>query len=307
MMWEKKGIVFSPDKSIWWQQKFGMLPTPFYFEKENFLRIFYASACIDNYCRISYVDVDSVNPSIILNKPDSFVLDIGEPGTFDDCGIIPTCVLKIDDLYYLYYSGYQRHIRVPYSILSGIAISKDGKKFSRISSAPFLERTEEEMNIRSAPFIFYEEGKYHMFYTAGNGWRNFSDGLFQGRTMPTYVLKHAVSHDCNHWDFNSEPLFDLGGNEFGISRPYIIKADKQYKLYYSIRSVDKPYTLGCAISENLLQWRRDDNLLDLETSESGWDSQMLCYPSVIEIKGNIYLFYNGNQNGESGFGYAQYK
>jgi hypothetical protein len=32
---------------------------------------------------------------------------------------------------------------------------------------------------------------------------------------------------------------------------------------------------------------------------------MVCYPAVVQVKGQTYLFYNGNNNGETGFGAAQ--
>jgi hypothetical protein len=34
---------------------------------------------------------------------------------------------------------------------------------------------------------------------------------------------------------------------------------------------------------------------------------MICYPAVIKIYDKTYLFYNGNNNGKTGFGYAELK
>ena len=42
-----------------------------------------------------------------------------------------------------------------------------------------------------------------------------------------------------------------------------------------------------------------------DVSASGWDSDMTCYPSIITVKEKTYMFYNGNNNGETGFGYAE--
>ena len=38
---------------------------------------------------------------------------------------------------------------------------------------------------------------------------------------------------------------------------------------------------------------------------SGWDSQMQAYPAVVTAGGRTYLFYNGNDYGREGFGYAE--
>jgi hypothetical protein len=40
-------------------------------------------------------------------------------------------------------------------------------------------------------------------------------------------------------------------------------------------------------------------------SDSGWDSEMVCYPYVFKHNDNIYMLYNGNRYGLSGFGIAR--
>lgn len=84
----------------------------------------------------------------------------------------------------------------------------------------------------------------------------------------------------------------------------MIKENNIYKMWYSIRSISAPYKIGFAESEDGLNWKRKDSEVGIEKSESGWDSEMICYPNVISIKGKWHMFYNGNRHGESGFGYA---
>jgi hypothetical protein len=43
----------------------------------------------------------------------------------------------------------------------------------------------------------------------------------------------------------------------------------------------------------------------IDVAESGWDSEMICYPNVFECDGQIYLLYNGNEFGKFGFGLAK--
>ena len=45
--------------------------------------------------------------------------------------------------------------------------------------------------------------------------------------------------------------------------------------------------------------------MQIDVSPTGWDAEMICYPAVINVKGKTYLFYNGNNNGETGFGVAE--
>jgi hypothetical protein len=76
-------------------------------------------------------------------------------------------------------------------------------------------------------------------------------------------------------------------------------------MFYSVRYIDKLYRIGYAESIDGINWIRKDNEIDIDVSQEGWDSEMICYPSVISVKEKTYLFYNGNNNGETGFGYAE--
>jgi len=51
-------------------------------------------------------------------------------------------------------------------------------------------------------------------------------------------------------------------------------------------------------------WTRKDREVGIQPSDSGWDSEMLCYPCVVDAHGARYMFYNGNLRGSTGFGYA---
>jgi len=43
----------------------------------------------------------------------------------------------------------------------------------------------------------------------------------------------------------------------------------------------------------------------IDVSEEGWDSEMLAYPFFYKHNEKVYMFYNGNGFGKSGFGYAE--
>jgi hypothetical protein len=43
----------------------------------------------------------------------------------------------------------------------------------------------------------------------------------------------------------------------------------------------------------------------LALSNKGWDSEMMAYPAFIRVNGKGILFYNGNNYGYGGFGYAE--
>jgi len=305
MKWLKLGNVFTPNKNIWWQQYYGILPTPIYLEEIQCIRIFFASTCENKYGRISFVDVDINNPCKILYTHSNYILDIGEIGAFDDCGVNPSAIIRIKENWFLYYAGYQRHHRSPYSIFSGLAISTDGKNFNRLQKVPILERTSSELNLRSAPTVIFEKDIFKMWYVSDFGWRVINSTIFQNKLMPQYCLKYAESIDGIEWKSGNEPVLTPVDGEFGFGRPYIFKQQGVYSLFYSIRRENQSYRIGFAESIDGVIWARKDKEIGIDISDEGWDSEMICYPAVITVKDKTYLFYNGNNNGETGFGVAE--
>jgi hypothetical protein len=75
-------------------------------------------------------------------------------------------------------------------------------------------------------------------------------------------------------------------------------------MWYSMRSFSKLYALGYAESSDGIVWERKDDEVGIGPSSSGWDSEMVCYPSVVEVEGQKLMLYNGNGRGLSGIGYA---
>jgi hypothetical protein len=70
------------------------------------------------------------------------------------------------------------------------------------------------------------------------------------------------------------------------------------------KSPEQSYRLGYAESRDGISWTRKDDEVGIERSQDGWDSQMMQYCHIYEYRGKKYLFYNGNEFGKSGIGYA---
>jgi predicted GH43/DUF377 family glycosyl hydrolase len=307
MRFEKKGLIHFPNKTDWWQQHYSILPTPFFIEQLGVIRIFFATTCANRFGRLSYVDVNAKNPLEIINKSNSFILDIGIDGAFDDCGVNPSSVIKNEGKYFLYYAGYQRHLKTPYSIFSGLAVSNDLTTFSRFKNTPILDRTKDELSLRSAPSVIKLDDKFYMVYVSDLGWREISGDLFKGKKMPSYCLRSAISSDGINWDSSSFPIiYPNDEDEFGFGRPYLHYDGNLHFLFYSIRRKNISYRIGYAVStDNCKTWIRKDNIDGLDVSSSGWDSEMICYGAPLKVNEKVFLFYNGNNNGETGFGYAE--
>ena len=54
-----------------------------------------------------------------------------------------------------------------------------------------------------------------------------------------------------------------------------------------------------------MHWTRNDSMSNLSASSSGWDSEDISYPNVVQVGEKVYCFYLGNQVGRTGFGVAR--
>jgi predicted GH43/DUF377 family glycosyl hydrolase len=300
MKCRKLGLVYAPSGEKWWARSYALLPTVHVLD-ENTLRIYFASLDEGRFGRIGFVEVDARDPRRIGYETPEPVLDVGELGTFDDSGVNPSCIVTVGEQQHLYYIGWQRCERVPYKLFAGLAISKDGgSTFNRYQPVPLLERTPVEPFLRSATTIVREKDLWRMWYVSALRWTYVNNVQY-----PSYVIRYAESIDGMAWTASPEICINFADpDEFGFGRPWVIKEDDRYKMWYSIRSHREPYRIGYAESRDGVHWERLDDQVGIARSESGWDSEMICYPCVVDVPGKRYLFYNGNRHGSTGFGCA---
>jgi hypothetical protein len=298
---EKRGIIFKPNNTVWWQQYYAMMPIPIHIPELKCIRIFFGTTDINRFGRISFIDVDENNPQIIIHTADKIVLDTGINGAFDDSGAIPSSIVVENDHMKLYYVGFQRTVKVPYMLFSGLAISKNnGLDFERYSIAPLIDRSPESPFSNAAPFVLKEDNIYKMWFWEGDSWVTIN-----GKDYIKAMISYAESIDGINWSLKFRGCIkpEIENNEFSVGRPWVLYHNYKYKMFYSIRFTDKLYRIRYAESLNGFNWQKKD--IELDVSADGWDCEMTCYSSVISIKDKIFLFYNGNNNGETGFGYAE--
>lgn len=300
MDWVKRGLIYAPDGRLPWAQQRALPATPLV--RGEVIRLYTSFCDADMVGRVGWVDVASDDPSRVLAVSEKPVLDIGVPGTFDDNGVVPTAVVGVGDELYMYYVGYQRGTRVPYFQLEGLAVSSDGgESFRRLRRVPVLERSDTELHHRSSAFVAATGGRFRIWYVAGNEWLDV-----YGKLKPRYNLRYAESSDGIAWPSEGRVCLDFANeDEHALARPWVVERDGSFELFYSIRTRSKDYRLGYAVSPDGVVWERRDAELGLDVSESGWDSESMEYPSIVDIDGRRYLFYCGNGCGSTGFGYAE--
>jgi hypothetical protein len=170
-----------------------------------------------------------------------------------------------------------------------------------------MDRTQTEPHLCATPCVLIENQTWRMWYLSGVEWKSHS-----GISEPYYHIKYAESLDGVYWKRDGKICIDFKNfDEGGIARPSVIKDGNIYRMWYSYRggkdyrtNRSQSYRIGYAESLDGQEWLRKDNEVGIGLSDTGWDSEMIGYPFVIKIKNKIYMFYNGNGFGKSGFGYA---
>lgn len=301
MKWEKKGLIFNPTGKFPWATSHALQPTPLVLGDR--IRIFVGLRDDDGVSRIGYVDVDIECPSKVLGYSKEPIIDIGKAGAFDEFGVVPSSVVKFEDKLLLYYAGYQRGFKARFLVLGGLAISYDhGESFTRIKETPVFERTPDELLFRVPHTVMLDKGKWRVWYGGGS---HFETG--SKKSLPVYNIRYTESICYDKFEEQYILCLDTNGDEYRLGRPFVfVKNDEEFHMFYGFSTESEPYKLGYAKSmDRGLSWIRMDHELNLPLSISGWDSEMMAYPSVIKIKENIYMFYNGNNYGYDGFGLAE--
>lgn len=302
MRWTKKGLIYVADGTRQWARTHAMIPTPCVLSS-GAIRIYLTFCDAVGIGRVGYVDVAADDPSRILAISNEPALDIGLPGTFDENGVLQCSVVDVPSgQKYLYYAGFEIGTKIRYRLLSGLAISNDGGiSFQRVQKTPVLERSDSELYFRGGPFVLMENGIFKAWYVAGSAWMDID-----GKSMPVYTINYLESSDGIQWGSKGRVCIDIEKeDEHGFGRPYVIRHAGMYKMFYSIRVKHKGYRLGYAESRDGISWIRKDNEIGIDVSSEGWDSQSICYSAVLPVNDKVIMFYNGNEFGKTGFGYAE--
>jgi len=298
MKWVKKGLIFKPEGQFDWVITHAALPIA---ERigEDLYRIYFSGRDRLNRSQIGYIEVNINEPQNILYITEKPILGLGALGCFDDSGVTPTWIVDYKGMKYMYYLGWNRMSTVRASEVTGLAISKDGgKTFERFSKAPILDRTDREPYLILVITCVLIEGRiWKMWYDSADEWMT--------PNLPRYNIKYAESRDGINWTRRGLVSVDFKyPGEFATSRACVMKENGIYKMWYCYAVGSRGYRMGYAESGDGIRFDRKDEQVGIDVSESGWDSEMICYPFVFKHKGRKYMLYCGNEYGKTGFGYA---
>lgn len=305
MKWKKHGLIFKAEGQFGWISSHAQIPTVLVLP--DCFRVYFATRPEAGMTYIAMMDIDKSNPAKILKLYEKPVLTPGQTGYFDEHGVMPSFLWRENDKIYMYYTGWSRRVATPYSNWIGLAVSHDkGLTFEKMFDGPVIDRTKYEIFSATSFGLIQSEAEYIGFYTSGTGWHDID-----GRLEHSYEIVRCESADLIEWKRSTRKIITAVLDIESNTRQAIIKINDIWHMWFCFRGVTDfrdgcdSYKMGYAWSENTVNWNRDDSEAGMNVSVDGWDSTMLCYPYIVEDSGKVYLFYNGNGFGQTGFGYAE--
>lgn len=316
MKWVKRGLLFNPTEHNLLNGCYDFAQAPQTLVFDNFIRIYFSTRKKDEkngmyLSFISFVDFDK-ELKHLLNISKNTVIELGGLGSFDEHGIFPINVLRHNDQIIAYTCGWSRRISVPVETSTGLAYSDDnGTSFKKAGTGPILTSSLKEPMLVGDSFVKAYDNTFHMWYIFGQSWKIATENEPPARV---YKIAHATSADGVNWkkEEGRQIIADVLNEDECQALPTVTKIGDRYNMYFCFREAtdfrnnkNRSYRLGYAWSDDLINWKRDDENTGIELSETGWDSEMMCYPHIFQIDDKVFLLYNGNGFGKYGFGFAE--
>jgi len=297
MSWRRFGIVFAPDGKQPWARSHAALPVPVHIAEDIF-RFFYSSRDAERRSHVGWVDIEVSERPLIRDIASEPVLSPGIDGTFDDSGVGIGCITEADGAFALYYMGWNLGVRSPWRNAIGVAMAEMPQgEFKRFSAGPILDRSPEDPYTLSYPCVLrFGPQDWRMWYGS-----NLAPAV--GNADMQHVIKTATSRDGIHWTRDDAVVVGFATpSEHALARPSVVKVGDGLLMCFACRG-DK-YRLGAASSGDGVTWTRLDDKMGLGPSDDGWESEMTCYPALFWHRERLWLAYNGNGYGATGFGLA---
>lgn len=291
--------IVKPEPDIYWMSSFAGPSFARRRAQSSIYDIYVTGRDTTNRSTIGIVTLDINEPSKILSISPKPIFDIGPLAAFDENGVSYPSLNEFKGTTYMSYVGWMPTVLSRFQNHAGLAYESSPNHFERVSKAPILPRTDLEYSGTGSACMMTEGSTMKMWYTSFIRWeKNDIDGI-----KHYYVIRYAESTDAKNWTRDSHICINYkNDSEFAISRPSVIKLNNRYHMWFAYRG--KEYRIGYASSDDGINWNRQDELAGITVSESGWDSEAICYPHVFKHDDKIYMIYNGNHYGKEGLGLA---
>ena len=242
--------------------------------------------------------------NVISESIDKPLITRGGIGTYNEYGVIPSCVLSLDDKYALYTIGFDSRNDSIFNASTGLAYLDKNLKLTKKFIGPVLDRGPNDPFWAASPFVYKEnENTFHMLYTSAHDYKYIEK---IGKEHHIYDIKLRVSENPEHFNSNSKTIIESKSiNEYAIARPFLIKDDKENYLFYCKRETkySNDYMIFYKKFKGRLEKSKEykDIFLNINDIKNKDFQTCQCYPYLINYSNYLILFYNGSNYGKSGF------
>lgn len=298
--WQKIGWLFNPYNFSNKSEKLlthAANPLAIPLEKDIY-RVFFSGRDIENRSSIGAVDIDIVKQKIICFHKEPF-FEYGKENSFYSHGVSIGNYFNINDNLYIPFMGWQVPKNQHWLGEIGLLHLNQNFELHLNDEKPFLSFNEVDPISLSYPFILKENSNFFkMWYGSTITWD-------AGNNEMIHTINYAESSDGKKWDRKGVSVPYEIGKAQAFSKPSVIKLYDQYHMWFSYRSgTGEKYRIGYAYSDDGIIFHINLEKSGIDISNEGWDSEMIAYPYVFEHNENIYMLYNGNGYGKTGFGLA---
>ena len=182
----------------------------------------------------------------------------------------------------------------------GLARSEDGISFHRFRKDPVLSpETPFERESVMNPFVLYEDGRFRMWYAAGE-------------TYEPNAIYFAESEDGEHWRKDPHnPVFTAAPeNEYERERigacDVLREEDGGYLMFYiGYRDIHTASISAARSRDGITGWVRVPENPLVTPTPGGWDADSCYKPTAVRASDGSYrLWYNGRRAANEYIGYA---
>ncbi len=308
-LWRRQGLVLGLEREHPWWVSHLQSPTVLPLS-ETVWRVYFAARDADNRAHLVAVDLDPSDGMRLVTKRLQPMLERGPPGAFDHAGLGPSDVIRMDGRVLLYYTGVSVRTDVRTQFAIGAAASEDdGLTFKKVTAGPILCTGPFDPYFSSSPTVLKSENGYRMWYSSCVRW-----GKSDGALEPSYEIRTTTSSDGLVWDLRSQTAVDLGrfGWE-GLARPTVALIGDTPMMWFSGRGAAfrgpgrDTYRIYCARvdAKGVASSTIEPVVFSNPPEGADFDSWMQAYPCIVPYHDDLIMFYNGNDFGRAGIGWAR--
>ena len=223
-------------------------------------------------------------PRFVFKKTNRIMLDVGASGKFDSCQAKYPSILKVGREWWMWYNGRTDDC---YTGSIGLAISRDGLNWSKQNGGDPVFKHGRKGTFDSSkvdhPAVLTFNGKYHMWYTAGDD-------------RSRYTIGYATSADGIHWqrENSGQPVITPGKqgkfDDRMVLHPAVVRDNTGLlHIWYNGVGPQKSFRVGHATSRDGIRWTRQNNGDPvLEPSVVGEFREGYVYNVFVLLEGDTY-------------------